>query len=72
MPNNESSGNNSVVAIVAILVIAALAIAFVVYALPMLQPREEPQPSDGGSIEINIPAPVQEEPSEPTPSGANE
>ncbi len=68
MPNGESSGNNSIVAIVAILVIAALAIAFVVYALPMLRPQEEPQPSEGGSVEINIPAPVQEEPSEPAPS----
>lgn len=65
MPNGES-GNNNIVAIVAIIVIAALAVAFFVYALPMLQPEEKP--SEGGSVEINIPTPVQEEPSEPAPS----
>lgn len=67
MPNGES-GNNNIVAIVAIIVIAALAIAFFVYALPMLQPEPEEQPADGGNVEINIPTPVREEPSEPAPS----
>lgn len=65
--SNDESGNNNIVAIVAILVIAALAVAFFVYGLPMLQPVSEGQP-EGDSVEINIPSPVQEVPSEPAPS----
>lgn len=65
---NGESGSNGIVAIFAIVVIAALAVAFFVYGLPMLQTEPAEQPA-GDSVEINIPVPNQEDSSDPAPVG---
>ncbi|HTK59576.1 MAG TPA: hypothetical protein VL283_00050 [Candidatus Baltobacteraceae bacterium] len=64
--HTESEGGNAV-AIVAILVIVGLAVAFFMYVLPTLRKPETPPP-EGGNIQINLPPPSPEPSPEPAPS----
>ncbi len=62
-------GGNNIVAIVAIVLLAGVAILFVMYVLPTMRKPEAAQP-EGGSIEINLPAPSPEPSPEPAPEPA--
>lgn len=63
--SDETSGNSSsIVAIVAIVILAGLAVLFFVYGLPMIQKNNAEQP--GTTIEVKLP--VTTEPAQPTPT----
>ncbi|TSC84335.1 MAG: hypothetical protein G01um101413_630 [Parcubacteria group bacterium Gr01-1014_13] len=55
---HETTDDGNVVAIVAIIILVGLAIAFFVYALPMLQTSEITPAEQGTTIDINnVPTP---------------
>lgn len=57
--SNENSGggdSGSIVAIVAIVILAGLAVLFFMYGLPMIQKNNAPQP--GTTIEVKIPGAI--------------
>jgi hypothetical protein len=51
MDNQQGGNSSAIVAVVAIVILAGLAVAFFVYALPMLTQTEQPK-----SIELKLPA----------------
>mgnify|MGYP001567940214 CR=1 FL=1 len=63
----ETSGNGSMVAIVAIVVLAGLAVVFFVYGLPMLQKNSAQPQQPGTTVDIKLPTDTTK-PAEPAPT----